>query len=294
MLPVRADALLIRNIAKVPGLGVIANTTVVTRHAPVGVFDSGVGGLSVLREIRRELPAEDLLYVADSGYAPYGDQTTAFIQERALALVEFLQSQDSKAVVVACNTATGIAVEALRSHFSLPIIAIEPAIKPAASRTRSGKVGVLATTQTLSSQRFSSLVRRHAAEVQVFEQPCPGLVEQVEAGEFGSAATRSLVEQYVRPLLEKGADTIVLGCTHYPFLSEVIQDIAGPDVTVIDPAVAVARELRRRLQVTGLLSPPTNQGTERFWTTGPPERALTVIAQLWKADVEVRGLPTTG
>ncbi len=266
-------------------------STVAARDAPVGVFDSGVGGLSVLREIRRELPAEDLLYVADSGFAPYGDRATEFIQERALALVAFLQSQGAKAVVVACNTATGVAVESLRSRFTLPIVAIEPAVKPAASQTRSGRVGVLATTQTLSSPRFTSLVGRHARDVQVFVQPCPGLVEQVEAGEFESAATRSLVEQFVRPLLEKGADTIVLGCTHYPFLSKVIHDIAGPDVTVIDPAVAVARELRRRLHAGGLLSPATRQGTERFWTTGSLEQAGAVIPQLWMRYVKVQPLP---
>jgi glutamate racemase len=260
---------------------------VTTSDRPIGVFDSGVGGVSVLREIRRELPAEDLIYLADSAYTPYGDRPPALIIERSIAMVTLLERERVKAVVVACNTATGIAVDTLRSRFTLPIIAIEPAVKPAAAGTRSGVVGVLATTQTLASARFSKLVGAHAAGVRVLTQASPGLVERVESGELSTPATRSLVEQYVRPLLEGGADTIVLGCTHYPFLSAVIQDVAGPNVTVIDPAVAVARELRRRLQSGGLLAPDSRIGSERFWTTGPPEQSQAVIAQLWGKPIEV-------
>jgi glutamate racemase len=257
----------------------------------VGVFDSGVGGLSVLREIRRELPAEDLVYAADSAHAPYGDRDAAFIVERSIAVLEFLVTQQVKAVVVACNTATGVAVEELRARFAFPIVAIEPAVKPAAARTRSGVVGVLATTQTLSSPRFSRLVDAHAAGVQVLVQPAPGLVERIEAGEFGSGATRALVRQYVQPLIDKGADTIVLGCTHYPFLGALIEEIAGPGVAVIDPAVAVARELRRRLQAGGLLAPETRTGNERFWTTGPTEPVRAVMVQLWGKPLELSRVP---
>jgi glutamate racemase len=257
----------------------------------IGVFDSGVGGVSVLREIRRELPAEDLVYLADSEYTPYGDRPAAVIVARSLAMVGFLERHAVKAVVVACNTATGIAVDTLRATFELPIVAIEPAVKPAAALTRSGVVGVLATTQTLSSPRFSRLVETHATGVRVVTQASPGLVERVEAGELSTPATRSLVEGYVRPLLDSGADTIVLGCTHYPFLSALIQDVAGPGVTVIDPAVAVARELRRRLDVAGLLAPETRSGTEQFWTTGPPEQSQPVIAQLWGRQVDVHRVP---
>lgn len=259
--------------------------------APIGVFDSGVGGLSVLRDIRRELPAEDLIYVADSGYAPYGDRPPTYVQERAIAIVEFLLSQGAKAVVVACNTATGTAVAALRERFAVPIVAIEPAVKPAVARTKSGVIGVIATTQTLGGQKFSALVEAHAGGVRVLSQPCPGLVERVEAGELASADTRSLVEQYVRPLVEQGADTIVLGCTHYPFLSDAIQAAAGPGVTVIDSAVPVARELRRRLEVDGLLAPGGQAGSEQFWTTGPSGQVQAVVAQLWEASVEVRTMP---
>jgi len=254
---------------------------------PIGVFDSGVGGVSVLREIRRALPSEDLIYLADSAYTPYGDRPASVITERSIAMVSLLEQAGAKAVVVACNTATGVAVDALRARFTLPIVAIEPAVKPAAALTRTGVVGVLATTQTLASRRFSKLVDTHAAGVRVVSQAAPGLVERVEAGELSGETTRALVEQYVRPLVDSGADTIVLGCTHYPFLGTVIQEVAGPSVTVIDPAVAVARELHRRLQAAGLLAPDARTGNERFWTTGSSDQARSVIALLWGTPVEV-------
>jgi glutamate racemase len=256
---------------------------------PIGVFDSGVGGLSVLREIRRELPGEDLLYVADSGYAPYGDRASDFIEKRAAEIVGFLLKERAKAVVVACNTATGVAIETLRSEFHIPLIGIEPAVKPAASATRSGVVGVLATNSTLSSAKFSRLRGQYGGNVTIVTQACPGLVEQVEKGELSGEGTRSRVEKCIRPLLESGADILVLGCTHYPFLSEVIREVAGPAVTVIDPAVAVARELRRVLQAAGLLCWNGHQGTERFWTSGPAE-GVPVIARLWTKDVDVQRL----
>ena len=259
--------------------------------SPIGVFDSGVGGLSVLREIRRELPAEDLIYVADSGYAPYGDRPAEYVRGRAVAIMEFLRAQGTKAVVVACNTATGIAVDALRARYDVPIVAIEPAVKPAVARTRSGVVGVLATTQTLAGQKFARLVSTHAGGVEVLTQACPGLAEQVEAAELTSQSTRSLVERYLRPVLDRGADTIVLGCTHYPFLADTIRAIAGPNVTVIDSAVPVARELRRRLQSSGLLAPVSRHGSETFWTTGPLESVRSVVAHLWDRDVDVRTMP---
>lgn len=264
-----------------------------TSSGPVGVFDSGVGGLSVLREIRKELPFEDLLYVADSAHAPYGDRSNAFIEQRAIAIAQFLISQDAKAIVVACNTATGVAVDTLRSRFALPIVAMEPAVKPAASVTKSGVVGVLATTQTLSSGRFSRLLAQHGTDVEVVLQACPRLVDQVERGELSGGVTRALVEEYVRPLLNRGADTIVLGCTHFPFLTELIQEIAGPTVSLIDPAVAVARELRRRLQADHRLSSGTTAGSEQFWTTGPPAKVQQVISQLLKHPVIVQDLRYT-
>jgi glutamate racemase len=262
----------------------------VANHQPIGVFDSGVGGLSVLQALRRELPSEHFLYVADSGWAPYGDRSAAFVIERATALTKFLVSRGAKAVVVACNTATAIAVESVRARFALPIVAIEPAVKPAASRTRSRVVGVLATTGTLSSPNMGKLLANYGSDVEFVIQPCPGLADQVEKGELASDETRALVLRYVRPIVDKGADLVVLGCTHYPFLRPLIQDVAGPAVDVIDPATPVARELRRRLVSEGLLNGDTAPGTEQFWTTGAVEVVGPIMRQLWGPTAEVAGL----
>ena len=258
---------------------------------PIGVFDSGVGGLSVLREIRRELPGEDLLYVADSGHAPYGDKSRQMIETRTIAIAEFLLSRHAKAIVVACNTATGAAIETLRARFSMPIVAMEPAVKPAAESTRSGVIGVLATSGTLVSDNFARLHERFGAEVNILVQACPGLVEQVEAGDLSGDKTRALIEKYLTPLLAQQADTIVLGCTHYPFLAPLIREIGGPSIAIIDPAAAVARELRRRLAGANLLSAGNRKGTEQFWSSAQPDKTQPVISQLWESDIEVWSLP---
>lgn len=258
---------------------------------PVAVFDSGVGGLSVLLEIRRQLPHEDLLYAADSGHAPYGDKPARVIEERAHAIVDFFVRQGAKAVVVACNTATGIAVDALRSRWPMPIVGIEPAIKPAVAATKSGVVGVLATSQTIASARFARLIETFGGGVEVLPQPCPGIVEQVEQGEADSEQTRTLLAGYVGPLIARGADTLVLGCTHYPFVAAAIQAIAGPGVLVINPAAAVARELRRRLEQHALVTPSARAGTMAFWTSGAPGRLQEVLRSLGIEGGDVQQLP---
>jgi glutamate racemase len=258
---------------------------------PIGVFDSGVGGLSVLREIRRALPSENLLYVADSAYAPYGDKPQEFIEARSLAIAEFLLSRNAKALVVACNTATGAAVATIRTRFSVPVVAMEPAIKPAAAATRSSVIGVLATQRTLSSHNFVKLFERYGDGVEILAQACPGLVEQVEAGDLAGAKTRGLLECYLLPLLAKGTDTLVLGCTHYPFLRALIQEISGPNVAVIDSSEAVARQLWRRLEAHDLLADTELKGTEQFWTSADPAIAGSIIQQLWPSCREVRRLP---
>ncbi|MFZ5756888.1 MAG: glutamate racemase [Pseudomonadota bacterium] len=256
--------------------------------APVGVFDSGVGGLSVLREIRRALPGENLIYVADSGHAPYGDQPSEFIEGRASAVVRFLLDAGAKAITIACNTATVVAVEKLRAWSPVPIVAIEPAIKPAAAATKSGVIGVLATRATLASGNVSRLVALHASQLQVHLQPCSGLVEQVERGDLSGPETRALVAQYVEPLLAQGVDTLVLGCTHYPFLEPLIRDIAGPGVAILDPAPAVARELARRLDTQHLRNAGTLPGSETFFSSGEPAHAQRVMPLLWGQDLTVR------
>jgi glutamate racemase len=266
------------------------NQRAATNH-PIGVFDSGVGGLSVLHEIRRELPYEDLLYVADSGHAPYGDKSTRFIETRAIAIVEFLLEKRAKAIVVACNTATGVAIRQLRARFPLPIVAMEPAVKPAVTHTRTGVIGVLATSRTINSDNFAKLHERFGADAKILMQACPGLVEQIEAGNVSGEETRTLVKQYVLPLLAQGADTLVLGCTHYPFITPLIQEIAGPTVSIIDPSPAIARELRRRLASDELLSTSSNAGEVNFWSSAATDKTRQIIFQLWQANVVMQPLP---
>lgn len=262
-----------------------------SNNAPIGVFDSGVGGLSVLREIRRQLPTENLIYVADSGYAPYGNRSISFIEERATAIAHFLLEVRVKAMVVACNTVTVVAVKNLRSWFPVPIIAIEPAIKPAANITKSGIIGVLATTQTIASSSVSRLCQMYGSNIEVLLQPCPGLAEQVERAELTTVSTRLMVTNYVSPLLEKGADTIVLGCTHYPFLGQIIQEVAGADITIIDPAASVAQELARQLNNHQISSISAASGTERFFTTGSVVHVQWVTSTLWGKQVTVDIIP---
>jgi glutamate racemase len=213
------------------------------------------------------------------------------IEARVIAIAEFLVSQRAKAIVVACNTATGVAIKLLRERFAIPIIAMEPAVKPAAAHTQSGVIGVLATSRTIASDNFAKLHERFGADVKILMQACPGLVEQVEAGNLSGADTRALVERYVLPLLEQRVDALVLGCTHYPFLAPLIQEIAGPAVAVIDPSAAIAREVRRRLASANLLSTASRAGSERFWSSAAPDTAQTIISQLWEFEVEVSSLP---
>jgi glutamate racemase len=258
---------------------------------PIGVFDSGVGGLSVLREIRKQLPGENLLYVADSAHAPYGDKAKEFILGRSTAIVDFFVSQQVKAIVVACNTATGAAIKELRPNYTLPMIAMEPAVKPASERTKTGIIGVLATSKTLSSNNFQILFERFADQVKILPQPCPGLVEQVELGDLNGGKTRALIAEYVQPLMAQNVDIIVLGCTHYPFLASLIQEIAGSSVTVIDSGFAIARELKSRLEKAEILSDRHSPGSVQFWSSDGTGKAKRVISQLWGSDVEVGNMP---
>jgi glutamate racemase len=252
-------------------------------EAPVGVFDSGVGGLSVLTEIRDILPAESLLYVADSGHVPYGEKSTDYIRQRSRILADFLLGQGAKALVVACNTATAAAVNDLRSLFEVPVIGMEPAVKPAALATRSGVVGVLATTGTLQSAKFAALLDRFAGSVRVVTQPCPGLVECVERGELDGPELEALLRSYTQPLLAEGCDTLILGCTHYPFLRPLLRRLVPENVTLVDTGAAVARQLRQRLREGDLLA----RGPAcpaRFWTTGDPVSLNAVLPRLWSGN----------
>ncbi len=242
--------------------------------APIGVFDSGVGGLSVLRHIRAQLPNEDLLYLADSGFAPYGDKPEHIVAERSLAVAGFLIEQGAKALVVACNTATVAAIKLMRAKWpDMPIVGVEPGLKPAAAASRNGKVAVIATEVTLAGEKFLLLRDQvsSASNASFLLQGCPGLVEQIELGELETAATTAMLEGYLLPLVERGADTLVLGCTHYPFVRSGIETILarGGDkgIVLIDTGDAVARQLARLLAAAGLANPTTGPATLRAFTT---------------------------
>jgi glutamate racemase len=262
---------------------------------PIGVFDSGVGGISVLQEIASLLPAHDLIYVADTAYVPYGTRTAEDIQRRALAVVTVLVDRfECGVVVVASNTATTHAVDLLRERFpGTPIVGMEPAVKPAAAASRSRVVGVLATGATLEGERFAALARRFTDNVELLTQPCPGLVERVEEGDLDGPHTMALLREYTAPLLARGADTLVLGCTHYPFLRDTLRQIVGQEVAIIDTGSAVAR--RTAHVIADRESPEPGDGTEErrpggpprrvsFYTTGDPGRARPVIERLWGHD----------
>jgi len=259
----------------------------VTNARPIAVFDSGVGGISVLKHIHSLLPNEHLLYVADSIHAPYGNKSAAEIQARCFAITDFLIAKDAKALVVACNTATAAAIDQMRAKYSLPIIGMEPAVKPAAEASQTGIIGVLATTGTLQSAQFAALLESYGRNVEVVTQACVGLVECVERGELRDDSTKALLRKYCQPLLDEGADTIVLGCTHYPLLKSLIQEVVGADVVLIDTGAAVASQLKSRLLEHGLLAASNQIANVNFWSNSVSDNAENVIAQLWGEPVKV-------
>ncbi|WP_334187729.1 glutamate racemase [Noviherbaspirillum sp.] len=255
----------------------------------IGVFDSGIGGLSVLRHIHASLPNERLLYFADSGFAPYGDKTEDVIVARSLAIAAFLVEQRIKALVVACNTATAAAIAALRERYpSLTLVGVEPGLKPAAASSASGIVGVLGTARTLSSAKFAALHAQISAAtgVRFIAQPCVGLADQIEKGELRSAATALLVRRYVEPLLAQGADTLVLGCTHYafvqPLIEEVVRRMTSRQVTIVDTGEPVTRQLARLLEARGLLCPASSGSSIAAFTTGHENSLMHAFSTLLK------------
>ena len=208
---------------------------------PIGIFDSGVGGLSVWRELIKLMPGQEFIYLADNAYCPYGPKPKEEIIERSSKVTEFLIERGAAIVVVACNTATSAAITTLRSRFCIPFVGMEPAVKPAANLSKSGVIGVLATKGTLAGDLYNNTLERYASNVEVIEMAGTGLVQLVEEGKLDNPDTEILLKKYIVPMVEAGADHIVLGCTHYPFLRELIQRLAGESVTIIDPAPAVAR-----------------------------------------------------
>jgi glutamate racemase len=252
----------------------------------IGVLDSGVGGISVLKHIHALLPHENLMYVADSKYAPYGNKTSKEITTRCMTIADFLIAQNVKALVVACNTATAAAIGAMRETYSLPIIGMEPAVKPAAEASKNGVIGVLATVGTLKSAQFAALLESYGRNVKVVTQACVGLVECIERGELDTPETKALIRQYCKPLLLEGADTIVLGCTHYPFVKDAIREVVGDKISLIDTGAAVAKQLKRQLQEKDLLSISKQKAEVHFWTNSEAENAEQVTEKLWGNHVE--------
>jgi glutamate racemase len=254
------------------------------RDRPIGVFDSGVGGLSILRALRAELPREDFVYFSDAGHAPYGEKGETFVSDRSLAIaVDLLERHRIKSLVVACNTATAAAVHLLRAkHTQLPVIGVEPALKPAAALTRTGVVAVLATRGTLASAKFKTLqasLEDHARFVLV---PCDGLAAAIEAHD--AHQVRTLCQRYTKEVCCFGTapgeiDTLVLGCTHYPFAADLFRELLGPDIQLVETGQPVARQTRRMLEGQDLLN-PQGAGRVEFKTTGSPE-ALHQAASRW-------------
>jgi len=244
----------------------------------------------VLREIRAALPSESIDYVADSAHAPWGDKPPGYVRDRGLKLARFLLEQGVKAIVIGSNTGTAGSAEAVRGAVTIPVVGIEPGIKPAVAATRSGVIGAIVPAAVGESDRLASLLDRFGADVQVIIQPVPGLVEFIEAGDLDSLALKAKVEGYVRPMLDAGADTIVLGSTHYVFLKPVLTEIAGPHVALIETGAAVARQLghvldERHLRTTGGVA------RDRFWTSGDPASSAHVMSRLLGRDVKVDKLP---
>ena len=250
-------------------------------NQPVGVFDSGVGGLSVLYAMRRLMPEELVIYFADQGHVPYGPRRMEQVRDFSEAITRFLLSQNAKLIVVACNTASAAALHYLRDEFpDVLFVGMEPAVKPAAEFTQSGLVGVLATPATFQGDLYASVLERFANGVQVLQHTCPGLVGQIEKGELDGEKTRSILESALHPMLDQGIDTVVLGCTHYPFLIPLIKQIVGENVRVIDPAPAVARQVERLLEANGISSPKGKRARVRLFTSGDTDSFTSMLPKL--------------
>jgi len=267
--------------------------------SPIGIFDSGVGGLSVLRAIHKQMPEESVIYFGDQGHIPYGPRSMEQIRNFSEAITNFLLEQNAKIIVVACNTASAAALKYLREKFpQVQFVGMEPAVKPAAEHTQTGKVGVLATPATFQGALYASVVERFANEVELFQSTCNGLVQEIEQGNLEGSRTREILEDALLPMLEKNIDTVVLGCTHYPFVIPLIQRIIGENVAtaprrrvrVIDPAPAVAKQVRRLLEAGGMRSLSSTRGGVKFYTSGDPALFKSMLPVLLREDGEVESV----
>lgn len=233
----------------------------------IGIFDSGVGGLSVWKELIKLLPQQRYIYVSDSGYCPYGPKSKEYVIGRCSKISQFLIDKGADIIVVACNTATAAAIKTLRAEFGIPFVGMEPAVKPAALHSKSGVIGVLATKGTFKGELYIGTLQKFASEIKVMEQIGEGLVEIVEQGKTDTPQAEELLRSYVEPMLQAGADHIVLGCTHYPFLAKTVRKIAGESVAIVNPAPAIAKRTLELLQEIGHVD-DENVGDNVFYTTG--------------------------
>ncbi len=265
------------------------------RFSPIGVFDSGVGGLSVLRAVREQMPEEEIVYFGDQGHIPYGPRPLQQVRDFSEAITRFLLDKGAKLIVVACNAASAAALAYLRETFrGVSFVGMEPAVKPAAEHTRTGVVGVLATPATFQGALYGSVVERFAGGVELLKDTCPGLVQQIEAGDLRGPRTREILEKALLPMLPRRIDTVVLGCTHYPFVIDLIQEIAGNGVRVIDPAPAIARQVGRLLDTGGLKRPGGPRGGLKFYTSGDAVALEALLPKLLGEAGPVRALHWQG
>lgn len=255
-------------------------------HNPIGIFDSGLGGLSVLQQVCKLLPNETIFYVADSAHAPYGCKDERFVEQRSRYITEKLLEQGAGVIVIACNTATASIIDRFRQDYGIPFVGVEPGIKPAVQLTQNARVGVLATTATIASERYQQLIQRYAQSIKLYSQACPGLADKVEQGAVAAADTRALLNTYLQPLLQQDIDTLVLGCTHYSFLSDTIREMVNTDITLVDTSRAVADQLSR------IIGQDENKTISRspavhYFTTGSVSASRQAIKTLLELDVPV-------
>jgi len=258
-------------------------------NSPIGIFDSGLGGISVLRAIREQMPEESIIYFGDQVHIPYGPRPMEQIRDFSEAITRFLLEQGAKIMIVACNTASAAALKYLREEFpDVQFVGMEPAVKPAAEFTRTGKVGVLATPATFQGALYASVVERFANGVELYQNTCNGLVQQIEQGNLNGEETRRILEDALAPMLEKNIDTVVLGCTHYPFVIPLIKEIVGEDVRVIDPAPAIAKQTTRLLEGSELRNHSASKGKVKLYTSGDPDALRDLLPTLLEESGEIQ------
>ncbi len=258
---------------------------------PIGVFDSGVGGLSVLREIHRQHPSVPVVYFADQAHVPYGPRPLEEVRQFSAGITRFLVSQECRLIVVACNAASAAALHFLRTEFpDIPMVGMEPAVKPAAETTQTGVVGVLATPATFQGALYASVIERFASGVKILQDTCPGLVGQIEAGKLDDPKTEEILRKALDPMLAQGIDKVVLGCTHYPFVIPQIQRITGAEVRVIDPAPAIARQTGKLLLERGWLPEDGRKAKTTYFTSGPSFQFQSALQNLLGLNEDVHTL----